>query len=395
MAVADVGRDRAGTSWIYDARVRAILYQVITAALVVIFVGWLANNTITNLEERGIATGFEFLGHPAGFGVPFSLIEYSEASPYRTAFILSVLNTLFVSFIGIILATIVGFMFGVMRLSRNWLISKIAQVYLEVFRNIPLLLQILFWYVGVLQVLPNVRDSAVPLPNVYVNVRGIYYPALEAGTGFWMIPVAFVVGIVATVLLARWAKARQMATGQRFPVLWCGLGLIFGLPIIVALALGMPWTWSYPQLRGFNFQGGAVLIPEFLALLFALVIYTATFIGEIVRAGIEAVSKGQSEAAHALGLRPGPTLRLVVIPQAMRIIIPPLISQYLNLTKNSSLAPAIGYPELTAVWAGTVLNQSGQALECMAMVMGTYLLISLSISAFMNWYNKHVALVER
>jgi len=395
MAVAQASQGPRRTNWFYDARIRAIAYQVITAAAVVIFFGWIANNTIENLEARGIATGFEFLDHPAGFGVPFSLIEYSEASPYRTAFILSVLNTLFVSFIGIILATIVGFLFGIMRLSRNFLISRIAAAYLEIFRNIPLLLQILFWYVGVLQLLPNVRDPIIPLPNIYVTVRGIYYPALEAQSGFWLVVTAFLIGIAASLAIGTWAKRRQMATGQRFPVLWTSLALIFGLPFLAALAMGFPWTWSYPVLRGFNYQGGTVLIPEFLALLLALVIYTATFIGEIVRAGIQAVSHGQTEASYALGLKPGTTLRLVIIPQAMRIIIPPLISQYLNLTKNSSLAPAIGFPELVAVWGGTVLNQSGQALECMAMVMGTYLIISLVISGVMNWYNKRVALVER
>ena len=395
MAVAEAGLTPRKSSWLYDARVRAVLYQAITFVGVIFFVGWLANNTIQNLEERGIATGFEFLDHPAGFGVPFSLIEYSEASPYRTAFLLSVLNTLFVSAVGIVLATIVGFLFGVMRLSRNWIIAKIAQVYLETFRNVPLLLQILFWYVGVLQLLPQVRESVV-LGNVFLNNRGLYMPSMTPDSGiFYAIPAMFVFGIVASFIISSWAKRRQEATGQIFPMLWVGLGLIFGLPIVTALVTGLPWHWDYPVLRGFNFQGGSVIIPEFMALLFALVIYTAAFIGEIVRAGIQAVSHGQTEAAYALGLRPGVTLRKIIIPQAMRIIIPPLISQYLNLTKNSSLAPAIGYPEMTAVWAGTVLNQSGQALECMAMVMGVYLLISLLISSFMNWYNKRVALVER
>lgn len=395
MAVAEAGAGPRKSNWLYDARVRSVLYQIITLACVVAAVGWLAHNTIANLEERGIATGFEFLGHPAGFGVPFSLIEYSEASPYRTAFILSVLNTLFISAVGIVLATILGFLFGIMRLSRNWIISKIAQVYLETFRNIPLLLQVLFWYFGVLQLLPQVRDS-LPIGNAFLNNRGLYMPAMTPDSNlFYAIPISFVLGIVASFMISSWAKRRQAATGQPFPMLWTGLGLIIGLPIVVALATGLPWTWDYPVLRGFNFQGGAVIIPEFMALLFALVIYTAAFIGEIVRAGIQAVSHGQTEAAYALGLRPGITLRKIIIPQAMRIIIPPLISQYLNLTKNSSLAPAIGYPEMTQVWAGTVLNQSGQSLECMAMVMGVYLLISLGISGFMNWYNQRVALVER
>jgi general L-amino acid transport system permease protein len=394
MAVAEAGRV-GSVNWLYDARVRSIIYQIITAALVVGFIAWLTNNTIENLEQRGIATGFEFLGHPAGFGVPFSLIEYSEASPYKTAFALSVLNTLFVSVVGIILATIVGFLFGVMRLSKNYLVAKIAQIYLETFRNIPLLLQILFWYIGVLQLMPQQRSSIILFGDFYVNNRGIFMPSLESEPGFAAIPIAFVLAIVAIVFISKWAKKRRESTGQQFPTVWAGLGLLIGLPLIAAVVTGFPWTWSVPRLEGFGFKGGTVIIPEFLALLLALVIYTAAFIGEIVRAGIQAVSHGQTEAAHALGVKPGTTLRLIIIPQAMRIIIPPLISQYLNLTKNSSLAPAIGYPELTAVWGGTVLNQSGQALECMAMVMGTYLIISLSISAVMNWYNKRVSLVER
>lgn len=395
MAVADEVVKPGKASFLYDARVRSIVYQIVMAGAVVIFFSWLTVNTLANLEARGIASGFEFLNHPAGFGVPFSLIEYSEASPYKTVFFLGVLNTLFVSFVGIILATIVGFTMGVMRLSRNFLISRIAAVYLETFRNVPLLLQILFWYIGVLQLMPRQRSSIIFFDNFYINNRGIFYPAVQAEAGFMAIPIAFVVGIFATILLAKWVKRRREATGQGFPTVWVGLGLIFGLPILTAFATGMPWTWSVPRLAGFGFKGGSVVIPEFLALLLALTIYTAAFIGEIVRAGIQAVSHGQTEAAHALGIKPGTTLRLVIIPQAMRIIIPPLISQYLNLAKNSSLAPAIGYPEITQVWAGTVLNQSGQALECMAMVMAVYCTISLSISSFMNWYNARVALVER
>jgi general L-amino acid transport system permease protein len=395
MAVAEASRGSGRGRWLYDARVRSVIYQVITAALVVGFVFWLTNNTIDNLERRGIATGFAFLDHPTGFGVPFSLIDYSEASPYKTAFALSVLNTLFVSIVGIFLATILGFLLGVMRLSTNFVISRVAQIYLETFRNIPLLLQILFWYKGVLQLMPQQRSSIIFFDNFYINNRGIFMPSVVSEPGFAAIPIAFVVAIVGIVFLARWAKKRREETGQQFPVVWTSLALLVGLPFLAALVTGLPWSWSIPKLSGFSFQGGAVIIPEFLALLLALVIYTASFIGEIVRAGIQAVSHGQTEAAHALGIRPGITLRLVIIPQAMRIIIPPLISQYLNLTKNSSLAPAIGYPELTAVWGGTVLNQSGQALECMAMVMATYFILSLSISSGMNWYNKRVALVER
>ncbi|MDE0944629.1 MAG: amino acid ABC transporter permease [Alphaproteobacteria bacterium] len=395
MAVAEGSVKPGKASILYDARVRAIIYQVIMAGAVVIFFSWLTVNTIENLEKRGIASGFGFLDHPAGFGVPFSLIEYTEASPYSTVFLLGVLNTLFVSAVGIVLATILGFTLGIMRLSKNFLISRMAAVYLETFRNIPLLLQILFWYIGVLQLMPQQRSSIIFFDNVFINNRGIFYPAMQAETGFMAVPIAFVIGLLSTIVLAKWVKRRREATGQGFPTIWVGLGLIFGLPMLAALVTGMPWTWSLPRLQGFGFKGGSVIIPEFLALLMALTIYTAAFIGEIVRAGIQAVSHGQTEAAHALGIKPTTTLRLVIIPQAMRIIIPPLISQYLNLVKNSSLAPAIGYPEMTQVWAGTVLNQSGQALECMAMVMGTYCIISLSISGVMNWYNARVALVGR
>ncbi|MCG8695425.1 MAG: amino acid ABC transporter permease [Minwuiales bacterium] len=380
---------------LYDAKFRSILYQIITLALLVAFIAFLATNTINNLEKRGIATGFEFLNHPAGFGVPFSLIEYSEASTYGRAFVVSVLNTLFVSACGIVLATILGFILGVARLSPNWIIARIATVYVEVIRNVPLLLQILFWYVGVLSALPVLRNSINIGDSIFLNNRGFYTPVPVAEPGFMAIPIAFVIGVIGASLVGRWAKKRQEATGAQFPVFLTGTGLIIGLPVLAAIVTGFPWTMEYPELKGFNFRGGFVIIPEFAALLFALTLYTAAFIGEIVRAGIQAVSHGQTEAAHALGIRPGPTMRLVIIPQAMRVIVPPLTSQYLNLTKNSSLAAAVGYPDLVHMFTGTVLNQTGQALETIGMMMLVYLTISLSISAFMNWYNARIALVER
>ncbi len=383
------------TNWLYDARLRAIFYQIATAAIFVGVVFWLTNNTIDNLNERGIATGFKFLGQPAGFGLPFYLIPYSETSTYGTAFIVSVLNTLFISLIGIALATIIGGLFGVMRLSKNWLVSKVATVYLETVRNVPLLLQILFWYFGVLQTLPQVRNSVNMGDTVFLNIRGLYMPKPHFETAFLVPTILFFGAIVATWVLARWAKKRQAETGEQFPMWRTGIGLIIGLPIVGFLVTGMPVTLEYPELKGFNFRGGLVLVPEFMALLAALTLYTAAFIGEIVRAGILSVSHGQTEAAYALGLRPGITMRLVIIPQALRVIVPPLTSQYLNLTKNSSLAAAIGYPELVAVFAGTVLNQTGQAVECILMTMAVYFTISLSISVFMNWYNRRIALVER
>lgn len=395
MAVADVGQSSAKVNWLYDARVRAVFYQITTIILFVAFIFWLGSNTAQNLEDRGIATGFGFLSQPAGFGVPFSLIEYSETSPYWDAFVLSVLNTLYISFIGIVLATIIGFIFGVMRLSSNWIISKFAAIYLETARNIPLLLQILFWYFGVLTALPQLRQSINIGDSIFLNNRGLYTPSPIFGPGFEFVVIAFLVAIIGVILVKRWATKRQEATGEQFPVFLTALGLIIGLPLLAFAVTGFPLTWDYPELKGFNFRGGAVMIPEFMALLAALTLYTAAFIGEIVRAGIQAVSHGQTEAAYALGVRPSVTMRLVIIPQALRVIVPPLTSQYLNLTKNSSLAAAIGYPELVAVWSGTVLNQTGQAIECILMTMLVYLTISLSISVFMNWYNKRIALVER
>ena len=395
MAVADAGQSSAKVNWLYDARVRAIFYQIVTITVFVGFVFWLGSNTAQNLEDRGIATGFGFLSQPAGFGVPFSLIEYSETSPYWDAFVLSVLNTLYISFIGIVLATIIGFIFGVMRLSSNWIISKFAAIYLETARNIPLLLQILFWYFGVLTALPQLRQSINIGDSIFLNNRGLYTPSPIFGAGFEFVIVAFLAAVIGAILVRRWARKRQEATGEQFPVFLTSAGLIVGLPVLAFALAGFPLSWDYPELKGFNFRGGAVMIPEFMALLAALTLYTAAFIGEIVRAGIQAVSHGQTEAAYALGVRPGTTMRLVIIPQALRVIVPPLTSQYLNLTKNSSLAAAIGYPELVAVWSGTVLNQTGQAIECIVMTMLVYLTISLSISVFMNWYNKRIALVER
>ncbi len=379
----------------YDEKARSAFYQSVTAIAVILFVWYLANNTINNLERQGIATGFVFLGHPTGFGIGSTLIAYDESSTYLTAFYVGILNTLFVSFIGIILATIVGFIIGIARLSSNWLVSKLATVYIEIIRNIPLLLQILFWYFAVLGSLPRIKNSIEFGGFFFLNNRGFYSPRPIFDDIALVAVVMLVIGIVATVVIFRWAHKRQDETGQQFPVFWTGLGLVVGLPIVSFLVVGVPVTFEHPELKGFNFRGGWVIVPEFMALLFALTIYTGAFIAEIVRAGIQSVSHGQTEAARALGVRNAPTLRLVIIPQAMRVIIPPLTSQYLNLTKNSSLAAAIGYPELVAVFAGTVLNQTGQAVECIGMTMLVYFAISMVISLFMNWYNKRMMLVER
>ena len=378
-----------------DPFYRAIFFQVIVLGSVIGGGAYLVNNTLDNLERQGIASGFDFLDRTAGFSISMSLIEYSEENTYARTFLVSLLNTLLVSFIGIILATIIGFMVGIARLSSNWLISKLAAVYIEALRNIPLLLQIFFWYFAVLRALPGPRNSVNFFDSFFLNNRGLFSPAPIFEEGFRLITISFAVAVVAVFVLARWARKRKDLTGQQFPAFYTSLGILIGLPFLASLVTGFPLSWDIPVLKGFNFRGGMELIPEFVALVFALSIYTATFIAEIVRAGIMAVSHGQTEAAFSLGLKPGPTLRLVIVPQALRVIIPPLTSQYLNLTKNSSLAAAIAYPDLVLVFAGTTLMQTGQAVEIIAITMAVYLTISLLISAFMNWYNKKMALVER
>ena len=394
-AESEYGQAPAKPPFWNDPAVRAIFFQVVVIVGVIGFLAYIVNNTIDNMAARGISSGFAFLSTTAGFGILMSLIEWHEEMTYGWAFFVSVLNTLLVSFIGVIVATILGFLIGVARLSSNWLINKMAMVYIETFRNIPLLLQIFFWYFAVLRTLPGPRESVSMFDSFFLNNRGVYVPSPVGEPGFWMVWVSFLIGIVATIVISRWARRRQEATGQQFPTMWAGLGLIIGLPLVVLAATGFPLHFDYPALKGFNFKGGLNLIPEFVSLVAALSIYTASFIAEIVRAGIQAVSHGQTEAARSLGLRQSWTLRLVVIPQALRVIIPPLTSQYLNLTKNSSLAAAIAYPDLVLVFAGTVLMQTGQAVEVIAMTMAVYLTISLIISMIMNWYNKRIALVER
>jgi general L-amino acid transport system permease protein len=381
-------------AFLNDPTVRAIFYQVLLLVIVG-GAGWyLVHNTLTNMQRQGIASGFSFLGREAAFEISEKLIPYSPADTYGRAFVVGMLNTIYVAVTGIVLATILGTVIGIARLSSNWLIRKIALFYVEFLRNIPLLLQLFVWWGFFRQLAPGPRDAWHVLPGTFISNRGLVFPVpLEHGVHPFM-ALALLVGIAASVFVARWAKRRQAATGRQFPTGWASLALIIGLPVIVFLIGGAPIGMDVPELRGFNFRGGQVVSPELTALVVGLVTYTATYIAEIVRSGIQAVSWGQTEASNALGLNAGRTLRLVVLPQALRVIIPPMTSQYLNITKNSSLAIAIGFPDLVAI-ANTILNQTGQAVEGILLIMSFYLAVSLLIAAFMNWYNRFVALVER
>jgi len=374
--------------------VRAVIYQILVIGGVALVVWYLVSNTIHNLETRKIAAGFAFLQRESGFAIGESLIDFSPADTYLRALWVGLLNTLRVAVIGVILATILGTLVGIARLSRNWLLARAASIYVEFIRNIPLLLQLFFWWSIFRDILPATRQAMNPLPGVFLSNRGVFLPVpVSQPVHIWMW-VALGLAIVVALAIRRWARQRQDLTGQQFPAGWTATGLIVGLPLVVFLAGGAPAQMEWPEIRGFNFVGGVTLTPEFAALLIGLITYTAGFIAEIVRAGIVAVSHGQTEAALALGLKRGQVLRLVVLPQALRVIVPPMTSQYLNLTKNSSLAVAIGYPDIVSI-ANTTLNQTGQAIEGIAIIMAVYLTFSLSISAFMNWYNKRIALVER
>ena len=378
-----------------NPQIRAVAFQVVALIATVAFGLYIFTNTQANLQRLGIASGFDFLSSPAGFDIIQSLVPYSAASSYGQVFLVALFNTLLVSALGIILATLLGFGIGVARLSKNWLIARLALVYIETFRNIPLLLQIFFWYFAVLRAMPSPRQSLNLGDAAFLNIRGLYLPAPQFEAGFGWVLATLGIAAILTTLLVRWARQRQMVTGQQFPVVSAGLALLIGLPLVTFWLTGSPLHWQLPELQGFNFRGGWVIIPEMASLLLALTIYTAAFIAEIVRAGIQAVSHGQTEASFSLGINSGKTLRLIILPQALRVIIPPLTNQYLNLTKNSSLAAAIGYPDLVSSFAGTVLNQTGQAIECIVITMAVYLSISLLISLLMNLYNRRVALVER
>lgn len=390
--VASTQAPKRRLSW-NNPTLRSVVYQLLAVAIVG-GAGWyLVHNTLHNLSVRNISTGFGFLTREAGFAIGESVISFTPADTYQRAITVGVLNTLRVALIGIVLATLLGTIIGIARLSKNWLIRKVSSVYVEVMRNIPLLLQLFFWYTIIIETMPGPRRAHHPLPGVFVSNRGIQLPTVQGEGLLWLLAGLFM-AIVASIVLVKWARRRQEQTGQLFATGRAVFGLLLVVPTLVWWVSGSSLNLEVPELKGFNFAGGMTISPEFAALLFGLVIYTSAFIAEVVRSGIESVHRGQWEAAGALGIKSGLVLRLVVLPQALRVIIPPMTSQYLNITKNSSLAVAIGYPDLVSV-INTTLNQTGQAIEGILMIMAAYLTVSLSISLFMNWYNKRIALVER
>ena len=377
-----------------DPVIRGWVFQIVVVGLVGALAYYLVSNTIENLARQKIASGFHYLGQEAGFEIGDTMIQYSPASTYARAMFVGLLNTLKVAVIGIVIATIFGTMIGVGRLSTNWLLAKICEYYVEVFRNVPLLLWLFLIYKMISESLPGPRQAINVLDSFFLSNRGLYFPVPLANPIHEWMGVGLLVGIVAAYFTARWARRRQEATGQPFHTIYASIALMLGVPAIVWLVGGAPVGTSWPELKGFNFVGGTVIQPEFTALLLGLVLYTSAFVAEIVRSGILALNKGQTEAASALGLSRGHVMRLVLLPQAMRLIIPPMTSQYLNITKDSSLAIAIGYPDLVAS-VNVTINQTGQAIENVLIIMAAYLTVSLSISAFMNFYNKRIALTER
>jgi general L-amino acid transport system permease protein len=390
------GSPPARVAFYNDPTVRSIAYQVALCAVIGFLVYAASRNAIANLERAHIASGFGFWNTTAGFEISQSLIKFdSQVSTYGRAFWVGLLNTLLVAALGIVFASVLGFVIGIARLSKNWLVAKTATGYVETIRNIPLLLQLLFWYNAVLKALPEIRESFAIPGGIYLNNRGLFIPQPVFKSGFGFVLIALAVGVIGAIAFYVWARRRQEQTGQQAPVFLAAVALVIGLPLVVLALVGFPLAFEFPAAGRFNISGGIEILPEFAALLFGLSIYTAAFIAEVVRAGITAVSRGQTEAAYSLGLRARPALRLIVVPQAMRVIIPPLTSQYLNLTKNSTLAVAIGYPDLVQVFTGTVLNQTGQAVEVVAITMAVYLTISLATSLLMNIYNSRIALVER
>ena len=377
-----------------DPAIRGWAFQIVIVGLVGLLAWFLVSNTMENLARQKIASGYDYLSREAGFEIGDSMIPYSPANTYARAILVGMLNTLKVAVLGILFSTILGTLIGIGRLSPNWLLAKICEWYVEAFRNVPLLLWLFLFYKLISEAFPGPRQAINVLGALFLSNRGLYFPVpVEDPIHPWM-GLGLLIGIAAAFAVKRWARRRQDATGAPFPTIWAGTTLVIGVPFVIWLLGGAPHQMSWPELKGFNFQGGTVIQPEFTALLFGLVVYTSAFVAEIVRSGILALHKGQSEAAMALGLSRGQAMRLVLLPQALRVIVPPMTSQYLNITKNSSLAIAIGYPDLVAA-VNVTINQTGQAIENVLIIMAAYLTVSLSISAFMNWYNKRIALRER
>ncbi|WP_027721171.1 amino acid ABC transporter permease [Maridesulfovibrio zosterae] len=384
-----------GRPWVRllnDARFRGWVSQAVVLALIIAGASYGISNVAQNLHKAGITTGFGFLSSPAGFDISQTLIPYTSKSSYADALLVGVLNTLLVSALSIVFSSILGLFLGIIRLSPNWLVSHLAGAYTEMIRNVPLLLQILFWYLAILAPLPGPRKSLDLGGIIYLCNRGLQIPSPEFLPGFGITFAVFLLATAISIALIVWNRRRQRNTGKHIPAYLISLCIIIVLPMISYYTTGSPVHWDIPKLKGFNFSGGITVLPELIALTLALSLYSATFIGEYIRSGIMAVNKGQTEAAYALGYRPGLAYRLIIIPQAMRVAIPPLISQYLTLIKNSSLAVVIGYPDLIHVFAGTALNQSGQSVEIISITMIIYLSLSLVISLFMNWYNKKFAM---
>lgn len=374
---------------------RALFYQILLIVGLGYFFYSVINNVLANMEATGIKTGFSFLTASAGYDVLMSLIPFEATDTYGRIFIVGFLNTLLVSGIGIIFATLLGFIFGVAYFSHNWLIRRLADVYVETFRNIPLLLQVFFWYFAVLSTLPGARQSLSLGEAIFLNVRGLYLPKMVGGDLFWVAEAVLGLAVVGIFILRRWAKKRQELTGQPFPVLYTSIAMLAGLPALALLLTGLPFTIEYPALKGFNYFGGITIIPELMALAIALSVYTGAFIAEAVRAGVQAVPHGQTEAARSLGLKENKIMSLIIVPQAMRVIVPLLNSEYQSLVKNSTLAAAIGYPDLFNVFVGTALNQTGQAIETIFMTIVVYFVVNMVISFLMNRLNNSVALVSR
>jgi len=386
---------RSNLNFFSDEKFRSIFFQTLVIGLFALGIYFIVTTTSYNLEKRNIATGWRFLSDPAGFDISFSpFLDFKSTDTHLKVYFVGILNTLLISVCGCIAATILGFLIGIVRLSSNWLLSRVAYVYVEFTRNVPLLLQIILWY-SILIKLPRIKQALEFFDSFFVSNRGIYSPRPIFENGFSYVFIAFILALISSYILKRWAKKRQDETGKQFPVISSSFGMIVLLPLLLFFIIGSPLSFDYPTLKGFNFKGGMVIRPEFIAMFLALTIYTAAFISETVRSGIMSVTKGQREASGSLGLKKNWIMRLIIIPQALRVIVPPLTSQYLNLTKNSSLGIAVGYADLVHGFGGISLNQTGQAIECMVIVMATYLTISLTISVFMNIYNRSIQFKEK